>query len=384
MKVLMLPTYHGGIGWWRFQVPAKYLAQAGVDAWCPTADQLDAKIKRVGSFDAWLDANIKDYDVVHVGYTPSLDFAKAVLVACEKYNVPVIVDIDDDFDKVPTYNTGYRGFYPGSPGQKIAKTLARHAAHVTFSTKPLAKALGYLNHNNTVLENWVDIDSWDHPTPPERAADKGIRLMMTGGRGRYGDWQIVKEPLEWAMNKYPNLRLFFLGATPDWVAQWMPSPNDPLANRAFYLQTTQGVALFNQMVRYVAPDIILSPTAKNDFNASKSGLKFYEAALAGAAFVCTDYDTYSCAPNDCCLKVDNTYAQWQGALENLIENAQLRQGLADRAKAYVLDSCGAEAHIEPRITLYEKVVEANLANNTRRMVGVLPTHQEPVHRQDSQ
>ena len=356
MKVLMLQSYYGGIGYWRFETPAKALTEAGVDVFCPSADAINKLTEQAGSFAAYLDMNVPRYDLVHCGYNPKLDVAKVLLETCRRHKVPLIVDLDDNLDAIPTYNAGWSSFYPGSTGQRVTKTFLKHADHVTFSTSTLAKALSYLNPNHTVLENWVNVDGWDHPTPPERALDKGVRLMITGGKGRYGDWEILHEPLESLMRTYPQLRLFFLGATPDWVRQWMSSSSDPAANRAFYLQSTHNVPLFNQLVRYVSPDIIISPTTKNVFNASKSPLKFYEASLAGAAFVCTDFDTYAIAPNDCCLRVDNTPTQWREAISALIDDSHRRDRLVDRAKSWVLANADIKDHIMDRITLYEQVV----------------------------
>ena len=366
MKILMLPTWFGGIGWWRFQVPAKVLRNAGHEVFCPTADQLNFELaKRHNNPFAWLEEEIPKYDLVHAGYSADPTLSIALFNSRDKFNVPVIIDIDDDIDHVPTYNKGWATFYPGSRGQKTVKTQLNYADGVTFSTIPLANTLKYLTKHNKsiVLENWIDVDSWDFPTPPERQKDKSIRLMITGGNGRYGDWEIFKEPIEWAMKKYdgtdgkPLLRLFFIGGTPDWVLPYIESKNDPTKNRVFYIHPTSSVPLFNKLVRYVSPDIILSPTQKNEFNRSKSGLKFLEASLVGAVFVCTDFDTYSNAPDDCCIKVDNTFTQWQGAIGELIENVELRSKLANKAKSYVLDYCDAKDHITPRLEFYQSVLE---------------------------
>ena len=367
MKILMIPTYYGGISWWRFEVPAKYLALAGHQVYCPTLDQLKGHIKDSGgSFGNWLMQEMPNYDVVHIGYSPTTDIAKAALIARDTHNVPLITDIDDNLDKVPPYNPGWGAFHPGGTGAKIAKIQIANSDGVTFSTDVLAQALSYLvtKTPSTVLGNWVDIDSWDYPTPPERKDDQSIRLMVTGGNGRYGDWSIIKEPLEWAMAKYdgtggkPMLRLFFLGATPDWVEKWMLDKGDPHQNRCFYIHPTMDVNLFNRMIRYVSPDIIISPVQKNDFNKSKSGLKFLEASLTGAAFLCTDYDTYSITPKGTCLRVDNTPTQWKESLAALIEDPALRSQLVEKARDWVLENGQAGTYIPTRVAFYEEVISA--------------------------
>ena len=152
---------------------------------------------------------------------------------------------------------------------------------------------------------------------------------------------------------------------------------NPEANRVFYIQPTPDVTLFNKVLRYVSPDIIISPVQTNDFNRSKSGLKFLEAALAGAAFLCTDYPTYEIAPKGSCLKVDNTPTQWKESLSALIEDPDLRAQLVDKARDYVLDSCTAEGHIQERISFYEEVIarRASMCRQSLAPVGLGPQSQ---------
>lgn len=384
MKILLIPTYFGGISWWRFEVPAAALRAAGHEVTCPSADQLDFNIRNFGTMTNWIAHEMPKHDIVHVGYSPEAEFAITLFKTRDSCGVPVVVDIDDDIDCVPTYNSGWATYHPGSHGQRIAKTQLAHADAITLSTPALAAALGYLNANHTILGNWIHVDDWDHPTPPERKKDKSIRLLITGGNGRYGDWQILRGPLEQVMGQYdgkmgrPLLRLFFLGATPDWVQPWMQDKEDPTTNRCFYIQPTQNVLLFNKIVRYVSPDIIISPTQKNAFNKSKSGLKYLEATLAGAAFLCTDYDTYTIAPKGTCLKCDNTETQWKESLSALIEDGALRAQLVDKARDHVLDSCTIGNHISERITFYQTVIDRRtaLANSGANVLGGSPPEQQ--------
>jgi glycosyltransferase involved in cell wall biosynthesis len=365
MKILMLPSIYGGVSWWRFDIPSKALKAAGYDVTCLNYDETEEAVRQAGSFYSWLRSEAEKHDILHCGYTGVMDAATTIYRIRDECKIPVVVDVDDDLDHVPTYNPGWKSFYPSSIGQRIAKTQLAHANAITLSTKPLAEALAYLVKDtpSAILENWIDVDSWDCPTPPERSLDESVRVMVTGGNGRFGDWAIIKDPLEAAMAKFdgrqgrPMLRLFFLGGTPDWVLPWVQDRLDPLANRCFYIHPTRDVEPFNRAVRYVAPDIILSPVQKNDFNRSKSGLKFLEAALAGAAFLCTDFDTYSLAPQGTCLKVDNTYTQWVESIEALVEDPALRRSLANSAREFVVDKCQAKDHVYSRIEFYTSVLE---------------------------
>ena len=370
MKILMLPTFFGGVSWWRFEVPARALREAGHEVYCPTGDEIQAAMgKHKNDFFAWVKDLLPKYDIAHAGYNSDPQFGIGLFKARDLCGVPVITDIDDDLDSVPTYNKGWGGFHAVAKGQMVAKTQLRYSDAVTFSTEPLKGALGYLNSHSAVLGNWIDVESFDHATQPRRAEDRSIRIMMTGGSQRYGDWELYEEPLKWALNHYdgkdgkPLVRLIFVGATPDWVEPWISSKDDPHANRVFHINGASPVTLFCKALRYVNPDIMVSPVLTNTFNKSKSGLKFLESALAGAAFLCTDYPTYDIAPKGTCIKVSNTETQWKEALSALIEDTALRQKLASAARTWVLENADARTHISPRLTFYQEVISggANLA-----------------------
>lgn len=389
MKILMLPTYFGGISWWRFEVPARALAARGHEVYCPNGDQLDDHLRRAGSWKNWLLGEVGKYDLLHVGYNPEPDFAISLFEVRDRLRVPIITDLDDALHAVPTYNGGYAAFHPGSRGSRVVQAQMAHSDALTFSTDPLAAHFGpKFQIPHAVLGNWIDPQDWTFPTPPERAEDRSVRLMVTGGNGRFGDWEIFKEPLQALMAKYngedgkPMLRLFFIGATPDWVGEWLQSKDDPKANRAFYIQPTERVREFNKAVQFIRPDIIASPTVHNEFNRCKSGLKYLEAAMAGAAFVCSDFDTYNIAPKDACIRLDNTQTQWTEGLSALIEDEALRLRLASKAAAHVLDACTIGAHIQEREDFYQQVLagRAPSASDSERMVGGAPTDAEPVRR----
>ena len=389
MKILMLPTWFGGISWWRFEVPAKALKAAGHEVYCAGHKEVyEGASKYKGDPMKWLEDIVPNYDLIHTGYSADPVYGSALFQYRDKYNIPIITDIDDDLDNVPTYNSGWRSFHPGTRTQRIVKTQLTYSDAISFSTEPLATSLGYLakDKSSAVLQNWIDVNSWDHPTAPDRSKDKSIRLLITGGSGRYGDWEIFREPLEWALKHYdgnstPTLRVFFIGGTPDWVLPYMSDKQNARNNRVFYVQPAPTVTLFNRLVRYISPDIVISPTIKNEFNRSKSGLKYLEASLAGAAFLCTDWPTYSVAPKGCCLRADNTPTQWKESLAALIEDPALRGQLVEKAREHVLDSCLAEQHIQQRVQFYEEVISARRAKDCQ--VSLATTSAVPTSAQEA-
>ena len=146
-----------------------------------------------------------------------------------------------------------------------------------------------------------------------------------------------------------------MGMMPDWASQWLLSPTDPLANRVFFMQGAE-LKVYRDTISYVAPDIMLAPAVTNEFNASKSSIKVIDAALIGAATVCSDWETYAEVPGEATLKCDTTY-EWTESLLALIDDPTLRAKKVATCLQWVLD-CKS---IDTNIHLWENVYEEALA-----------------------
>jgi hypothetical protein len=311
-------------------------------------------------------------DVVHVGYSDIIQHVE-LLVQMREYSlqqgrgVPFITDIDDDLNSVPTYNLGYKAYHPGAPGKKIALLQLHVSDGLAVSTAPLAEAMAPHARALYHLPNLDETRLWQGLAPdPQRGADQSVRLLFAGGQGRYGDLEVLREPLEWAMGRYdggvhsgtlrPKLRAFFVACTPDWAAKWMEDDSDPTKNSAFHIWYSDPKA-YRASLAYIAPDIMVNPVITNKFNASKSCIKAYEASHVGAAFLCTDWPTHDPLPSETCLKVDNTATQWKESLGQLIEDAALRQRLVDRLSQYVLENCQIGPHINRWESAYADAIK---------------------------
>ena len=107
MKIMTLPTWFGGVSWWRFDIPTDALRAAGHEVYTPTADEINYQVTKKGTNPfQWLEDKVPQYDIVHAGYTSDPSVAIALYKIRDKCGVPVVIDIDDDLDHVPTYNKG--------------------------------------------------------------------------------------------------------------------------------------------------------------------------------------------------------------------------------------------------------------------------------------
>jgi glycosyltransferase involved in cell wall biosynthesis len=299
---------------------------------------------------------IDDYDLLHCGYTTSLDCVEAYVGLREKANIPVITDIDDDFVNVPTYNRAFQSYHQAAPHRRIVTLNLRVSDGVTVSTDHLATVLSPFARKLAVLPNYHDFEPWSQsPLDPRRLEDKSVRFMFSGGPGRLGDLATVKDAFEWAMDKFPQLRLFFVGVLPDWAYKWMENKIDPAANRCFFINSCP-ISTYRAILNWISPDVLFSPVVENEFNKSKSCIKAYDAAEISAAFLCSDWPTYEDVPNDCAIKVSGTY-QWKEAIEQLIKDASMRVTLNSRLRDWTIEERLIDKHIHKWVSFYKEVID---------------------------
>lgn len=374
MKILMLSTQNAGIAWWRFQAPAKALRAAGHAVTVFEEPEYAEAAAHYGDLWGWLQEHAKDYDVIHAGYSSAQVFTQILLALRHKDGKRILTDIDDDYKAIPAYNLGFKTFGPATLDRRIvrAQLLVSDAVSVSTSTLEGALDTGRIRY---LLPNMYYPPDWAYPRDPARDQDKAVRIMLAGGYGRFGDWELVREALLALAAKYQQrIKILFFGCTPDWVEPLMADKHNPGANTAFYIQPALDPAQFPRLMRRLAPDIYLSPTITNPFNASKSDIKAVEAALAGAAFMCTDFTTYRDVPSEACLKVSNTYAQWFEGLSALVEDPALRARLTGKCQEWAAAQRDITKHVGIWEAVYEKVLAQAPIQSLADLTGVATIH----------
>jgi glycosyltransferase involved in cell wall biosynthesis len=350
MRVLMAALQGSGVGYYRHGVPAKALRDLGIDVrsfgWPGSQDNLEK----------FLMDNIKDVDIMHVGF--STDRATVGLFAAARNyaEVPMITDLDDDFLNVPDYNIAFGYYHGGAMGRRVARMHLRISDAVSTSTAPLAAIMANNCASAVQLPNCIIPEAWDVGPIDDLASSTDIRILFAGNVGRYGDLGEIRLAIEQLMRAHSNVRLFFIGCTPDWALQWCADTRESRNNRAF---TVNGCSLgtYRRAFKHIAPHVVINPVMQNVFNKSKSHIKAFDAAMVGAAFVCTDWPTHDEIPNNCAIKLSNTTAQWYEALSALVMEAPLRQRMSARLHDWVLASQTIDKHIHKWIQLYEQVIE---------------------------
>ena len=249
----------------------------------------------------------------------------------------LIYDLDDDLlDAAALRQRGKKG------DVEILARRVRYAAEsadlVTVSTPTLAERLAPYNSNIRIVPNFVDATLWKldrprrHDEGPYARTENVVRIGYVGTPTHDHDLAIVKEAIERIEQDYgEHARVEIIGAfekTAPTFGQRVGLPRDSVYP-----------AFVNWLDQRVHWDIALIPLVDDAFNRSKSHLKFIECACLDLGIICSGVESYAgvARHGENALVVGNDTESWYAAIRTLIEDADLRQRLAARARQDVID-----------------------------------------------
>jgi glycosyltransferase involved in cell wall biosynthesis len=243
---------------------------------------------------------------------------------------PVILELDDLLIDLPSDHPDRRSNYYTAALLPIMRA-ANEATALTVSTSSLANHLRDINPNIWVLQNYLNEHIW---IIPSGAAQKNEEPQMVigyfGSDSHLPDLEFISTALLNIIRRYGNqVRLRFWGCHPPAELSehpqvyWTPLSTGNYAEYASYVQKQHC-------------DIFIAPLKNNQFNQSKSPLKFIEYSSLGIAGVYSNVAPFSSivvhGKNGL---LANTVEDWENCLESLIENPAYRNNLGQAAQATI-------------------------------------------------
>lgn len=264
-----------------------------------------------------------------------------------------VLDIDDNVDLISPYSQFYAdyGLKPykhgdvdvwvdGKNGFSIEnnlkrlnslKTGMRSVDLITVTTGKLAEHARKYNKNVYVNDNTLDLDHWWRLSKTE---NKPLRVVWQGSPSHYEDWYAIKEPLTKLMDEY-DFEMIMLGS------QYKGIFEERHLNRVKALPWIPFEAHSYRMMSLQA-DIGIIPLADLPFNEYKSAIKWYENAAMGLPSVVSNIKPYSdVISNDTALGY-KTSDEFYKQMKRLLENADLRAKIADKAYNWVIKNKSLE------------------------------------------
>lgn len=251
----------------------------------------------------------------------------------------LIYEIDDDLlDAKGLIQRGFKAD-PSLLADKVC-WLATNADQVIVSTPDLKKVFNKYNKNVCVVPNCLDEDLWRIGKPKltgkgtyQRKVGDPIRIGYIGTHTHVDDLAMISEALIKIEKEYGDkVEIEVIGGF---------QSSKPLFGKRVALPKNNDYPNFvNWLHQRVHWDIGIIPLVDDEFNKSKSYLKFIEYTALHLTSIVSNVTSYNtvCQHQHNSLVVKNTSDEWYKGLKLLIEDGELRNRLLLNAQSELKSS----------------------------------------------
>lgn len=326
------------LAWFRYQTDPSVLHtwQEDIDLMTPSGDVPGLTIGQYVR--AAIDHFCEQADVVvwhPMYYEKSFDF---FLEMQHKHQKPFVVEVDDNYVDVPTWNEAYHSFRNGSNFRRVSLDCMRNADALTVTTPHLGEVYSAVNENIYVIENSLDFKGdrkfvgWDNVSVRKH---KGTRIGWIGGRAHFDDLMMVAPVLRDILKKNPDVTLVLINSAIKESCKLTRKeyPFEGLSN-VHYADRSVPINRYASFAASFGFDIGIAPLVDCNFNRSKSNLRWLEYSALGIPTIATGISHFNQSiksGQDGLLIQDNDLAKWKEALELLIADKTLREQLGRSA-----------------------------------------------------
>lgn len=246
-------------------------------------------------------------------------------------------------------NPGWFNIEKNIQSRDMFRLNFKKADLVTCTTDILKETLSTINPNTVVLPNLIDLNLY----PKCEFVKKEIRIGWQGGVSHYEDLWLVHKAVERICKKYDNVKFVFFGDyrfyglfknIPDSKIEWVSWVRK---NAYPYRLATLNL------------DIGLCPIVDNVFNRNKSAIKFFEYSAVGAATIASNLPPYNVVMNHGVdsLLVEESEDAWFDAIDNLIQNKELREKLSKNAYENIEQNHNADKSVYLWRDAYQNILK---------------------------
>lgn len=273
------------------------------------------------------------------------DYQRVIKLASEE-NKPVIFDLDDLLVKIPLDHS-HRSDYAGETLVMLYAIL--DADMVTASSHYLQEFLVELNPNSMLIHNYLNDRLWICQEQTAGSQQESfVKIGYMGSQTHQADLEDIKQVLINLNQKYPGkLEFKFWGTPPPREILELPTTEfDPI-----------DLADYSQFASYFSQqecDILIAPLVDSEFNKAKSGIKFLEYSVLGAAGVYSKLPPYEAIiDHGVNGYLANSLEDWEKYLSELVEDRTLRNRMGENAKRSVNEHWLLSKNINQFVQVYE-------------------------------
>ncbi len=335
-KILCLHDNYNAVNTYRLHryldhIPNKVTKQGYLNKKRRTVGEIANTLKKKG--DIWICKYLPNNPDHHKNFIATLLSAKRIAGA------KLIVDLDDNIWKIPLGNPVF-WHYRQNDNLGALSYLVQEADWVITSTAPLSNYVNQFNKNVLVFKNCIDPKDW---SLNKKKKNKKIRIGWVFSITHVGDIKSVDKALTEIMEEYKDKVEFVLMGGAKGLFD-------------FDYKFTDGVHYVDYIKKLeeLNLDIAICPLDDNEFNQSKSNIKWMECSMAGAAVVASKVYPYEhTIKNGKTGFVCGSKNQWKNALRKLIESKELRDEIVKNARKDILENY----NIEKEAKSYHQMLE---------------------------
>jgi hypothetical protein len=243
------------------------------------------------------------------------------LAALSASQVPVIVDLDNNFEQMPVAHPSYDTAGLGTlPRYKAFNTAMVLADMITVNSEALASSLSSKDYNvRTIPDGWISENHFWHDSNGQRNT---INLGWISKTGQLEDLALIRRVVTRIIREFSNTQILVIGDSQAYrLFESLPE------NRRNYLPLLSSLEYPYQLGQV---DVLLVPLRNDPYHQSISDKMLVEASAKGIPWIAS--------PNLAFIKwqagglIANTQEEWYVYLRQMVMNADIRQNFAQAGR----------------------------------------------------
>ena len=379
LKILGLIPEDNAVGYYRLYNPLKMLEKLGLAELKLTPTfRWGKEISGTTDFPKieWFSDEKDEFkpDIIVAGRHDAPQYI-ALLLALKNYNVPVVVDTDDDVMAVRPFNPGYRSYKPDSEHIVWNIKLMSSADAITTSTDHLRERMIQYNKPTFTIHNSIDFSE----RVPERKArsknaTKEIRIGWLGSACHWENLQIIQQVVKDIVAEFPQVRFYYTNLFGD---IWNKRPKevehqiistcwfDCKEKHAACNKAYKDFRVYPKFINKINLDIGLAPLYDNFFNRSKSNLRVLEYWANKIAVVASNvrpyYETIVHGKNGL---LATEKEEWYNCIKELILDEKKRKNFGQAGFETLKKDYRMESNAPKLYDIYNEIIRGFNGKNT--------------------
>lgn len=377
LKVLALLTEDSAVGFYRIWQPLKILERLGMIELKITPTFTWGKDKNeVKKFPElkWFSTDLDNKDrfrpdIIVAERHDHLNYIALIGGVAKAFDVPLVVDTDDDVQNVRPFNPGYVHYNPEASNliYNIKLLSLPNLSAITVSTPGLKDALAKFNKPTYVVPNAIDTKT--RVLSNNNLKKKKIRIGWLGSACHWENLQIIRQAVADIIANYPNVEFIFTNLHQD---IWADPPKEVIkrmlpvckfngCKEKYHSYCTKAYIYLDKYPKFLNKlniDIGLAPLCDNAFNRSKSNLRILEYWADKIAVIASPVRPYKETIID---GVNGLLAKeridWYNAIEKLILDEKLRTKLKENGFKSLCQEWNAEKVAKDLFKTYKKIIK---------------------------